>query len=153
MSAQSNRDRRMERGFTLLELLIVVALIAILACLAIPSMISAMDKGKRNATIANIRQLGHAVEAYAIENNRYPQAGSIEELARVLESGFLKKPPRVDGWGNPLVYECEASGQAFSIVAVGKNGLRESSRSSPGASDDIVFADGRLLLEEEDEKS
>ena len=139
-----------EKGFTLIELMIVVALILLLACLALPNLVAAMDKGKRNVTVANIRQVGQALEAYAIEHNEYPRATSMEELAAVLEPEFLKSTPLPDGWGHPLLYECEANGQVFTIPALGKDGSRQGSGLAP---DDIVFADGRFILGPEDEKS
>ena len=60
------------RGFTLIELLIVVAIIAILAAIAIPNFIEAQTRSKVSRVKADMRSLATAVEAYRVDNNRYP---------------------------------------------------------------------------------
>jgi prepilin-type N-terminal cleavage/methylation domain-containing protein len=52
-------------GFTLVEMLVVIAIIAILAALLLPSLSAAKDRGKRAACISNMRQLGIAIQNYA----------------------------------------------------------------------------------------
>ena len=59
-------------GFTLIELLIVVAIIAILAAIAVPNFLEAQTRAKVARVYADLRTLGGAVEAYAIEWNRPP---------------------------------------------------------------------------------
>ena len=61
-----------ESGFTLIELLIVVAIIAILAAIAVPNFLEAQTRSKVSRVKADIRSLGTAVEAYAVDNNKYP---------------------------------------------------------------------------------
>ncbi|MGD0814903.1 MAG: prepilin-type N-terminal cleavage/methylation domain-containing protein [Verrucomicrobiota bacterium] len=56
-----------ERGFTLVELLVVIATIAILAALLLPAMAAAKANGKRVACISNLRQIGLAVRTYSID--------------------------------------------------------------------------------------
>ena len=61
-----------KRGFTLIELLIVIAIIAILALIAIPNFIEAQTRSKVTRVMADMRAIGTAVEAYAIDWSRYP---------------------------------------------------------------------------------
>jgi prepilin-type N-terminal cleavage/methylation domain-containing protein len=60
---------RLERGFTLLELLIVVAIIAILAALLLPVLSTAKSKGKQASCVNNLRQLSMCWRMYSADNN------------------------------------------------------------------------------------
>jgi prepilin-type N-terminal cleavage/methylation domain-containing protein len=60
-------------GFTLIELLIVVAIIAILAAIAVPNFLEAQVRSKVSRTKADMRTMATALEAYAVDNNCYPQ--------------------------------------------------------------------------------
>jgi general secretion pathway protein G len=142
------RSDRGEQGFTLIELPNVLAIVALVSMIAIPYLVGAMDKGKQTATVANIRQLSNALDVYAIEHDSYPRVESIEALAAVLDGDHLRSTPVVDGWGNPLVYECAEDGLDYTLTAVGKDGARQP-EVSPGPIDsmeaDIVFARGKFV--------
>jgi prepilin-type N-terminal cleavage/methylation domain-containing protein len=62
----------MRKGFTLIELLIVVAIIAILAAIAVPNFLEAQMRSKVSRVKADLRSITTAVEAYAVDNNQYP---------------------------------------------------------------------------------
>ncbi len=59
------------RAFTLIELLIVVAIIAILAAIAVPNFLEAQTRSKVSRAIADMRSLATALEAYAVDNQKY----------------------------------------------------------------------------------
>ncbi len=63
---------RKQWGFTLIELLIVVAIIGILAAIAVPNFLNAQVRAKVSRTVADMRALHSALEAYFIDNNGYP---------------------------------------------------------------------------------
>lgn len=63
---------RNHHGFTLIELLIVVAIIAILAAIAVPNFLEAQTRSKVSRTKADMRSLATALEAYHVDNRRYP---------------------------------------------------------------------------------
>lgn len=62
-------------GFTLIELLIVVAIIAILAAIAVPNFLEAQTRAKVSRAKADMRTMATAMEAYRVDNNRYPWPG------------------------------------------------------------------------------
>src|SRR5262245_63037310 len=57
------------RGFTLVELLVVIGVVAALAALLLPALASASDRARRTACLSNLRQVGIAVQAYAADNS------------------------------------------------------------------------------------
>jgi prepilin-type N-terminal cleavage/methylation domain-containing protein len=61
-------------AFTLIELLIVVAIIAILAAIAVPNFLEAQTRAKVSRTLADMRSMATALEAYVVDNNNYPIA-------------------------------------------------------------------------------
>ena len=82
------------RAFTLIELLIVVAIIAILAAIAVPNFLEAQVRAKVSRCRADMRSLTTAVEAYAVDHNKYPLNG-------VLVAGGGIQVPQTDGIGAP----------------------------------------------------
>src|SRR4051812_1195570 len=69
--------KRNQKGFTLIELLIVVAIIGILAAIAIPNLLTAIQRSKQKRTMADMRTIATAWEARATDENRYNAAGTI----------------------------------------------------------------------------
>jgi prepilin-type N-terminal cleavage/methylation domain-containing protein len=64
------------KAFTLIELLIVVAIIAILAAIAVPNFLEAQTRSKVARCRADMRSIVTAVEAYAVDHNKYPPAST-----------------------------------------------------------------------------
>lgn len=72
-----------KRAFTLIELLIVVAIIAILAAIAVPNFLEAQTRSKVARAQADMRSYATALEAYRVDNNKYPPENNSPGLARL----------------------------------------------------------------------
>jgi len=131
--------------------LVVVAVIGILAAIAIPNLLTAMQRSKQKRTIADIRSIATAAEAYATDNNQYPQT------LDALVPKYIKVVPKVDGWGNPFEYMClnDETGKCtgYAIASGAKDGrmereIREAVAHPPSATTnfdcDIVYANGKF---------
>ena len=68
------KDNKVKKGFTILELLVVVAIIAILAVIATPQFLGAIDKSRVSAEIADITGIGQAVTMYNFDTSSFPLA-------------------------------------------------------------------------------
>jgi type II secretory pathway pseudopilin PulG len=86
--------------------LFVVAIIGILAAIAIPNLLTAQQRAKQKRTMADIRTLATAVEAYAADNNEYPKGTTPADLRQALVPKYIQTVPTVDGWGHELQYTC-----------------------------------------------
>ena len=70
MTMRTLLNRRRERGFTLVEIMIVVLIIGILLAIAVPSFMNARERSRANACRANLRQIQAAKEQWALVNRR-----------------------------------------------------------------------------------
>jgi prepilin-type N-terminal cleavage/methylation domain-containing protein len=64
------RKTTQNKGFTLVEIMIVVAIIGLLAAIAIPNFVKARGTAQKNACINNLRQIDGAIQQYALENKK-----------------------------------------------------------------------------------
>jgi general secretion pathway protein G len=129
----SRRLRRPEGGFTLIEIMIVMVIIAMLAALVGPRVMGALGSSKVKATKIQIETLSNAVEAFHLDTGRFPtqQEGLVvlvdNPAAAPIKNWhgpYLKKnriPP--DEWGNPFVYEIPSKNKMpFDIYSLGADG-------------------------------
>jgi general secretion pathway protein G len=110
---------RSTRGFTLVELLVVVSIIGIIAAVAIPNLVNALSKAKQRRTMADMRTIALAVYDYSTDWVAAPAVadGTVEDLLPYLTPTYLKTLPRFDGWHNPLHYT--ASGLDYTLYSYG----------------------------------
>ncbi|MDI6815574.1 MAG: type II secretion system protein [Actinomycetota bacterium] len=103
---------RNERGFTLIELMVVILIIGILVAIAVPVFNAARESAYKSTCQANLRTIDGAVETYkASTGNDYPTAANIEAT---LEPAYIKQWPACPSAG---AYVIGAGGGAGSTVA------------------------------------
>jgi type II secretory pathway pseudopilin PulG len=101
-------------------LVVVLFIVGILAAIAIPNFLTAKERAAQKRTMADIRTLGAALEAYASDNNQeYPKGAAPVDLRAVLEPKYIKDVPSVDGWGHGFQYICLKDATSASDKCVG----------------------------------
>jgi type II secretion system protein G len=119
-----------KKGFTLVELLVVVAILAILLVALIPSVLGYSDKARDTRAAKDIRNFNTVVEAFAAANGNYPEASldinNPDSIASVMQSKGINWTGSDDGvkdpWGNPYYYDL-TDNDYYTISSPGKNGI------------------------------
>lgn len=140
-----------QRGFTLIEILIAIAIIGVLASIAIPAYQDYKEKARVTQAISDIASISIKIEAYWQDARAYP-----DSLANVGVIGML------DPWGNSYQYldltQSSSTGAArkdknlvplnsdFDLYSSGKDGLSVGPLTAPRSKDDVIRAnDGRFI--------
>jgi len=121
-----------ERGFTFIEIMVVVAILAILAALVIPRIMGRTDDAKRTAAKVQIRNIEGALQLYKLDNGVYPSTeqglkalvekpsvGVIPKKWKI--GGYLPKLPE-DSWQNPYKYLSPSQKGDYEIISLGTDG-------------------------------
>lgn len=117
------------RGFTLLELLVVIVIIGLLAAYVGPRYFAQLGKSERGTAKAQIEGLGKALDAYRLDTGRYPstEQGLNALVVRPQDEPkwtgpYLQKAVPLDPWGKPYVYRSPGQSDDFDLSSLGKDG-------------------------------
>lgn len=118
------------KGFTLLEMLVVIVMIGLLASLVAPKLFHKLGKSKIKIAQAQIGLIETAADAFRLDVGRYPseQEGLqilwiAPENLKMWDGPYLPKPPKADPWGTPFIYRSPGKNdRPYDILSLGGDG-------------------------------
>ena len=120
------------RGFTLIEIMVVVVILGILAAFVVPKLLSRPDEARITKAATDIKGIEQALGLFKLDNGYYPTTEqglaalvSKPTIGRIpvkySEGGYLKKVP-TDPWGTPYVYLAPGTHGDFDLISLGADG-------------------------------
>lgn len=119
-----------EKGFTLIEIIIVVIILSLIAALVGPRLFKKVEKSKQQITKTQIVMIENSVKMFKLDTGRYP---TTEEGLKVLmentsgisnwDGPYLEKGIPKDPWGKDYLYTYPGKKYTFEIVSLGADGL------------------------------
>lgn len=125
---------RSRAGFTLIEIMVVIIVLGLLAALVAPNIFQHVGRSKTTTARSQVEMLGAALDAYRLDNDRYPstqqglaalrEAPTSEPRPRAWNGPYLKKDVPADPWGNPYVYRSPGTrgSNPYELLSLGRDG-------------------------------
>lgn len=118
--------RKKEKGFTLIEVLIVMVILGLLAALVGPRMFGKVGKSKQRAAKAQIALFETTLDTYRLDMGRYPTEEEGLQALREKPEGaenwdgpYIAKEIPLDPWGTPYAYACPGEHGDYDITSLG----------------------------------
>jgi general secretion pathway protein G len=120
------RIRQKERGFTLIEILVVIIIIGMLAALVGPRLFGKVSMAKQKAAKAQIELFGTALDAFRLDVGKYPTTEDGLKALREKPSGaegwqgpYLPKEIPLDPWNNAYIFKCPGEHGEYDLISLG----------------------------------
>jgi general secretion pathway protein G len=124
---------RSEKGFTLVELMIVIIILAVLTGIAVPSYMALRNRARESATESEMKNIATALELFQADNEKYPLDTNYP-AGLTAAPGYMDTVPANDSWGTAYAY-VSADGSTYTLTSNGADGLA-------GGTDNLVLTDG-----------
>jgi general secretion pathway protein G len=132
LNTRAPEHRRSHRpGFTLIELMVVMAILAILAAIIVPKVLGREEDARRARAVSDVESFGTALDMYKADNSEYPTTEEGLQALRVAPPSaknwngpYLKKALAPDPWGNDYVYTSpgEHNPDSYDLSSMGADG-------------------------------
>lgn len=127
------KKRKGEEGFTLVEIMVVVVILALLAGIILPKIMGRPEEARRTAAMVQMKEVEAGLNLFKIDNGFYPSTeqglqalvkkpATGEQPKRYKDGGYLNKVPK-DPWGNEFVYLSPGQHGEFDLVSYGADGV------------------------------
>jgi general secretion pathway protein G len=124
--------RNRHSGFTLIEIMVVVVILAVLGALVVPNILGKVDKARVTAAQTDIKSIGTALDLYRLDNFKYPtteqglqalvKQPADPAITNYPAGGYLHAMPK-DPWGNPYTYASPGTdGRDYDLMSYGRDG-------------------------------
>jgi general secretion pathway protein G len=129
--AFAGRGRERRGGFTLIEMLLVLMILATLAAIVVPKLAGRSEQARETAAKTQIAHFSTALDAFEVDNGYYPQGSDgLKELleqpknANNWRGPYLKQDIPKDPWGNPYTYEAPGkhNEKGYDLMSPGPDG-------------------------------
>lgn len=129
--SRAKRARERQRGFTLVEMLLVLVILGTLAAIVVPKFAGRTEQAKVTAAQTQISTFQTVLDAFEIDNGYYPKGSNgLQDLivepsnAQDWRGPYLNQDIPLDPWGNPYVYECpgKRNERGYDIMSMGPDG-------------------------------
>jgi general secretion pathway protein G len=120
-----------QRGFTLIEVMVVIVILGVLAAIIVPNVMGKVDSSKIKSTKISMQTIAHELDAFKLDNGRYPttQEGLDALMHKPAnaksypEGGYLGNSSLKDSWGNDFQYVAPGTGgHPFDLYSFGADG-------------------------------